>query len=1036
MKQRIINMVLVLSLLLSLIQPCFAVPGEIADAPQTDIVQVEPQDGQEKPVESEEEPGQTEPPEAQIAAPRLESAVNEVDGIRLTWTAAAEAAGYYVLRRNEQDEWEQLADLAAGAETTEYLDPEYVNEESNLQSGTTYCYNIQAYDANGAVSELYEGVEACWLTAPKLKVSGSAGKIELSWNAVEGAEGYCVYRKTADTEWQTLRSVTDTALTDTLPEDGEVYYYTAEAVRGEHIVSARREGVPAAALTVPEVSTANVGKAVRISWNAVAYAENYRVYRQTKSGGWKYLATVSDGTGYDDSDGLTGGSSYTYTVKAFLGSVMSDYDHTGSTVLYLPAPELSISTDSKSATISWIAVEGASGYYVYRKTADSKWQRIAKTKKSVKSYTDSSMEEGVAYTYTAKGYQGSTHGGYDAKGVQAQLLAIPHVKASNIAGLSTVSWDAVSGAESYDIYRKFEDGKWKKVDEMTAETLEWTDDLTGQKSGCYYYTVRARSAVARSGYVSSEAVRYLPAPTFTVANEVGGVKVQWETVDGAVQYRVYRKTAESGWKRIATLKSSVLSYMDQTAESGTEYFYTVRAVSGSSISGYDPAGQGCCYLAAPEVTAACSAGTSTVSWDAIDGAEIYQIYRKFSGKSWKRLTEVDAETLNWKDDLTGQDGGTVCSYTVRAKSELGRSSYVSSETVTYLKPPDFSVANAASGIQIKWKAVAGASEYRVYRKTANTDWKRIATLNSGKSSYVDKKTENSVEYTYTVRAAAANSISGYDPAGISITCSSYKTALANNQLPTNIVLPNVTREQYGTSGEGRALYAYTVGTGKNHMVLNFAIHGWEDNWDRDGYELVRVAVKVLEKLSDNASTVTKKGWTVTVIPYANPDGIVSGTTNNGPGRCTTYRYNSSGKLVKGGVDLNRCFPTGFSSCTNARNYTGSDPLMAKEAKALRSLIDNKEGSGDNIFIDIHGWTQQILTNSSGSGKIYKTLHGYFPNNSAGGLGGGYASRYAKAVGYDACLFEFPRNVTSHSVMTNKGYDTKFVNAVMDLIQEY
>ena len=262
--------------------------------------------------------------------------------------------------------------------------------------------------------------------------------------------------------------------------------------------------------------------------------------------------------------------------------------------------------------------------------------------------------------------------------------------------------------------------------------------------------------------------------------------------------------------------------------------------------------------------------------------------------------------------------------------------------------------------------------------------------------------------------------------------------LTNSFFLTNIGVPNAEKTQYGTSAEGRPLYSYTIGNGKNHLVLNFAIHGWEDNWARDSYELFRVAIKVMKTLSENESVLKEYDFSVTVIPCANPDGIVSGYTNNGPGRCSTYRYNSSDadSLVKGGVDMNRCFPAGFKVNTSARNYTGSAPLLAKEARELRTLIDSKKGSKINLFIDVHGWTQQILTNSSGSGTLYKVLHQYFPSNTAGGLGGGYVSRYAMSIGYQACLFEFPRNVTSYAALVSNHYDVKFANAVMSIIKSY
>lgn len=1042
MKRRILNLILVLSLLTGMLQPCFAVQ-EIPEPTQDTAQEIQTESDLEQPSNpgTPEQPLEPEIPEQpqKPAAIELETAENTVDGIRLTWKPAADAEGYYILRREEQGEWKQVAEILPDeqqSEQAEYLDPEFLNDAENLVSGTVYRYAVQSHDLEGNVSEhSEEGTAVRWLSAPKLEIEGTAETIKLSWNAVKGAAGYRVYRKSADTEWSVQKTVEQTALTETLPMDSVTYLYTIEAFGAEDAVSARREGTTAAALSMPEISVANIEKDVRISWSKVDCAEGYRVYRKIAGGKWKRIANVTDAVSYLDHNGIESGKSYIYTVRAVLGNILSSYKPEGFSIVYLPAPDLSLASDSKSATVSWTQVNGASGYIVYHKAeGESKWTRIAKVGKDVRSYKDSTVKTGECYTYTVKAYQGTTNGGYLRQGVQTQILAVPTVKAVCKDNTATATWNPIEGAELYQVYHSVDGAKWKLLKLVDADTLSWTEDLTEYAGSKVRYTVRAKSDTGRSAYVSSNTVQYLTPVDFTPANAPDGIRITWKEVRGAETYRVYRKNEEGKWVRIATVKSDTLSVTDKNVENAEEYTYTARAVSSLSISSYAPEGTPCYYLAAPKVSVSCTAGSSSIKWDAIEGAEHYQVYRRLSGEKWKKLGETDA--LSWKDDLSKQEGGTVYYYTVRAYSELGRSSYTSSGSVTYLLPPSFSLSNEAGGIQVKWKASAGASEYRVYRKSGNQKWKRIATLSGSKRSYLDKNAENGVKYAYTVRAAAVNSLSGYKPEGTSITCSSYKTALANNQLPTNIALPNVTREKYGTSGEGRALYAYSVGTGKNHMVLNFAIHGWEDNWSRDGYELVRVAVKVLEKLSANASVVKQNGWTVTVIPYANPDGIVSGTTNNGPGRCTTYRYNTSGKLVRGGVDLNRCFPTGFSQATSARNYTGPDPLMAREAKALHSLIGDREGSGSDIFIDVHGWTQQILTNSSGSGRIYRTLHEYFPNNSAGGLGGGYAARYAKAIGYDACLFEFPRNVTSHSAMTSKGYDTKFVNAVMDLIREY
>ena len=141
---------------------------------------------------------------------------------------------------------------------------------------------------------------------------------------------------------------------------------------------------------------------------------------------------------------------------------------------------------------------------------------------------------------------------------------------------------------------------------------------------------------------------------------------------------------------------------------------------------------------------------------------------------------------------------------------------------------------------------------------------------------------------------------------------------------------------YGTSGAGRDLTAYRFDTGENVLVAGFAIHGWEDNFDRDGGALVYTANELMKRLDANAALLTDYNWTVYVLPCMNPDGLMDGTTCNGPGRCTTTYINSSGNLVRDtGVDLNRSFPVAWTSYTNARNFNGSAPLAARARRSSR-----------------------------------------------------------------------------------------------------
>ncbi len=244
---------------------------------------------------------------------------------------------------------------------------------------------------------------------------------------------------------------------------------------------------------------------------------------------------------------------------------------------------------------------------------------------------------------------------------------------------------------------------------------------------------------------------------------------------------------------------------------------------------------------------------------------------------------------------------------------------------------------------------------------------------------------------------------------------------------------------YGQSGAGRDLQAYRFGTGENVMVVGFALHGYEDNFAQDGLALVYTAELLMDLLDENIDTINSYGWSVYVLPCMNPDGLLDGTTCNGPGRCTTTYLDSSGNLVTGkGIDLNRSFPTGWVKYTNVRNFNGSQPLASLEAKAIAAFIQDVKGSGVNICIDAHGWLSQIITSNGSSSSLYKIFKAAFPYNTYENCnkGAGYFTAYAASLGYAACLFEFPSGIYSLSRFKSSGYPEKFNNCILELATTY
>ncbi|MBQ5782619.1 MAG: hypothetical protein IIV99_04440, partial [Oscillospiraceae bacterium] len=147
----------------------------------------------------------------------------------------------------------------------------------------------------------------------------STGKIQLKWNAIEGAKEYKVYRSTTkDGEYKLLKTTTGTSLKNTSVNAGETYYYKVMAVHATSAANSAYSTSVGRTVDLPQpvasVALNSKGKP-RVTWNAVSGATKYEVYRATSSGGTYTKLYTTTGTSMTNSS-ATAGKTYYYKVKA------------------------------------------------------------------------------------------------------------------------------------------------------------------------------------------------------------------------------------------------------------------------------------------------------------------------------------------------------------------------------------------------------------------------------------------------------------------------------------------------------------------------------------------------------------------------------------------------------------------------------------------------------------------------------------------------------------------------------------------------
>lgn len=161
-------------------------------------------------------------------------------------------------------------------------------------------------------------------------------------------------------------------------------------------------------------------------------------------------------------------------------------------------------------------------------------------------------------------------------------MAQPTLKIENrSATTANLSISTVNGATGYRVYRATtKDGTYSYVGNTKTNTFK-DSDLTSSKS--YYYKVRAYKTVNGNNVYSKYSSKIKLDKTLAKSSSVSAkassnskIKISWSSVSGATSYKVYRATSKSGtYSYVGSSKS--LSYTDSGLNSGTTYYYKVRA---------------------------------------------------------------------------------------------------------------------------------------------------------------------------------------------------------------------------------------------------------------------------------------------------------------------------------------------------------------------------------------------------------------------------------------------------------------------------
>ena len=252
---------------------------------------------------------------------------------------------------------------------------------------------------------------------------------------------------------------------------------------------------------------------------------------------------------------------------------------------------------------------------------------------------------------------------------------------------------------------------------------------------------------------SSIAMLKLSKVTVKTAVSSTGIKISWTSEKNASGYYIYRKSGKGQYALLKKVtRANTLAFNDTKVTSGVIYTYKVQAYKGTVVGAGTEASR--CFVGTAKAKTANESTGIKLSWNKVGGARSYKIYKRIGTGKYTCIKTASSTTFTYLDKAV--KAGTI--YTYAVKPYIGRTAgtYVASKYVC-LRPVTAKVSAARNGVTVRWTKTAGATSYRVYRKTAGGKYALVKKIGGANAlSWTDTNTAKGKTYYYYVRAFKGN----------------------------------------------------------------------------------------------------------------------------------------------------------------------------------------------------------------------------------------------------------------------------------------